>query len=132
MDYFNINLSDQEIASHSILALAHLGDSVYELMVRTRLLVNADLTNRSMHSETLGYVSSEAQFEAYHKIKDILTPYEAEIFRRGRNAHVRTVPKNAVRVKYHTATGVEALFGALWLAGNHERLNRLFDVIVDS
>ncbi|NLM61262.1 MAG: ribonuclease III [Clostridiales bacterium] len=131
MDYFHVTLSEREVASHSILALAHLGDSVYELMVRTRLLINADLTNRTMHNETLNYVNASAQFEAYQKIKDILTPFEADIFRRGRNARVKTVPRNADRAKYHTATGVEALFGALWLSGNHERLNQLFEIIVD-
>ncbi|MGI6577058.1 MAG: Mini-ribonuclease 3 [Eubacteriales bacterium] len=130
MDYFHVTLNEKEVASHSILALAHLGDSVYELMVRTMLSVKADLTNHSMHSETLNYVSADAQFEAYQKIKDILTPYEADIFRRGRNAHVKTIPKNANRAKYHTATGFEALFGALWLSGSHKRLNQLFEIIV--
>ncbi|MGI6576670.1 MAG: ribonuclease III domain-containing protein [Eubacteriales bacterium] len=70
-----------------------LGDSVYELMVRTMLSVKADLTNHSMHSETLNYVSADAQFEAYQKIKDILTPYEADIFRRGRNAPCKDDPQ---------------------------------------
>jgi len=131
-DYFNVSLDKSEIAAQNILALAHLGDSVYELMVRTKICTESGLTNRGMHSETLKYVNAEAQYNAYIKIKDSLTPEETSVFLRGRNAHVRTLPKNADPAKYHAATGLEAVFGALWLQGNHNRLNELFDMIIDT
>jgi ribonuclease-3 family protein len=67
-----------------MLALAHLGDSVYELMVRTWLITSSDLTNQSMHNEALKYVSAEAQFDAFQRIKDILSEEELDIVRRGR------------------------------------------------
>jgi ribonuclease-3 family protein len=123
-------LEEKEISSHSILALAHLGDSVYELMVRTWLMASSDLSNQSMHNETLKYVSAEAQFDAYQRLKDNLSDEELDIIRRGRNARTKTIPKNVSHAKYHIATGLEALFGVLWLSGNHTRLNELFDIIV--
>lgn len=131
MDYFNISLSKNEVSSQSILALAHLGDCVYELMVRTRICITAGMTNKAMHNETLKFVNADAQYDAYKRIKDILTPEEESIFMRGRNAHVRSAPKNVDPAKYHTATGLEAVFGALWLQGKHERLNELFSIIVN-
>ncbi len=130
MDLFHMALEEKEISSHSILALAHLGDSVYELMVRTWLMASSDLSNQSMHNETLKYVSAEAQFDAYQRLKDNLSDEELDIIRRGRNARTKTIPKNVSHAKYHIATGLEALFGVLWLSGNHTRLNELFDIIV--
>lgn len=130
MDCFHMTLDEKEISSHSMLALAHLGDSVYELMVRTWLIASANLTNQSMHSETLKFVSAQAQFDAYQRIKDCLSTDEQDIVRRGRNARTKTIPKNVSHAKYHTATGFEALFGVLWLSGNHSRLNQLFEIIV--
>ena len=130
MDCFHMTLDEKEISSHSILALAHLGDSVYELMVRTWLIASANLTNQSMHSETLKFVSAQAQFDAYQRIKDWLSTDEQDIVRRGRNARTKTIPKNVSHAKYHTVTGLEALFGVLWLSGNHSRLNQLFEIIV--
>ena len=132
MDLFDIRRSKTEVTSQSILTLAHLGDSVYELMVRTKLCISTGLTNRDMHIETLKYVNAEAQSNAYQKIKGELTEEEESVFLRGRNAHVRTVPKNADPGKYHTATGLEAVFGFLWLLGERDRLNRLFEMILDT
>jgi ribonuclease-3 family protein len=130
LDLFNITQEEREISSHGMLALAHLGDSVYELMVRTWLITSSDLTNQSMHNEALKYVSAEAQFDAFQRIKDILSEEELDIVRRGRNARTKTVPKNVSHAKYHIATGLEALFGVLWLSGKHTRLNTLFEYIV--
>lgn len=132
MDYFDIKLDKQAVNAQSILTLAHLGDSVYELMVRTRLCSISGLTNRAMHIETLKYVCAEAQYNAWQKIRGALTPEEESVFLRGRNAHVRTLPKNADPAKYHAATGLEAVFGALWLLGAHDRLNQLFDMMIDT
>lgn len=131
MDYFNINLDRSAVCGQSALALAHLGDAVYELMVRTKICSAHALTNRSMHKETLRYVNAIAQSEAYLLIKDSLTSDEDAIFLRGRNSHINTVPKNADLGKYHAATGLESLFGFLWLTGDHARLNELFDIIID-
>jgi ribonuclease-3 family protein len=70
--------------------------------------------------------------EALKLLLDDLTPEEEAVFLRGRNAHVRTLPKNADPAKYHAATGLEAVFGALWLLGERERLNQLFDMMIDT
>ncbi len=129
MDYFNVSLDKGTILGLSILTLAHIGDSVYELMVRSKLCCGPPLTNRAMHQETLKYVNASSQFEAYLKIQDMLTPEEEAIFMRGRNAHVNTLPKNADPAKYHGATGLESVFGYLWLSGNKSRLNELFEKI---
>ena len=95
-------------------------------MVRTRTAYGRH-ANKAMHNER----NSSTQYDAYKRIKDILTPEEESIFMRGRNAHVRSAPKNVDPAKYHTATGLEAVFGALWLQGKHERLNELFSIIVN-
>ena len=92
MDLFNITQEEREISSHGMLALAHLGDSVYELMVRTWLITSSDLTNQSMHNEALKYVSAEAQFDAFQRIKDILSEGVGYSQARSQCAY-KTVPK---------------------------------------
>ncbi len=130
-DYLNIQLSESEIRAVSNLGLAHIGDCVYELMVRSRLICSGRSTSAGLHRETVKYVSAPAQAEAVAKILPVLTEDEHAVYRRGRNTRVNSVPKNADISQYHAATGLEALFGWLYLNARHERLNELFAIIME-
>lgn len=131
MDYFHLNRSPDEIRAVSNLGLAHVGDGVFELMVRSWLCVHGKATNRGLHKATVQYVAAPAQAKAAEKILPLLTQEEADVFRRGRNTNPHTVPKAASREEYQTATAVEALFGYLWLKGETGRLNELFGIMME-
>lgn len=131
MDYFHLNQSADEIRTVSNLGLAHVGDGVYELMVRSWLCIHGKATNRGLHKATVRYVAAPAQARAAEKILPLLTQEEADVFRRGRNTNPHTVPKAASREEYQTATAVEALFGYLWLKGETGRLNELFRIMME-
>ncbi len=108
-----------------------MGDAVYELLVRTRLCVGGGLTAGKLHSEAVRYVSAPAQAKAAKALLPHLTQEEAELYRRGRNAHVHSVPSRSTLEEYHAATGLEALFGALYLRGERERLGELFHIAME-
>lgn len=112
------------------LSLAFLGDTVYDLYVRTYLVHERPLTVNDLHRQASLYVCAAAQAEAYHKIEGMLTEQEADVFRRGRNAHSATVPKNASVSDYRTATGLETLFGWLFSQGEDERMDELMHIIL--
>lgn len=131
MDYFHLNRSPDEIRAISNLGLAHVGDGVYELMVRSWLCIHGKATNRGLHKATVKYVAAPAQAKAAEKILPLLTQEEADVFRRGRNTNPHTVPKAASREEYQTATALEALFGFLWLKGETGRLNELFETMME-
>lgn len=131
MDYFHLNRSPDEIRAVSNLGLAHVGDGVFELMVRSWLCVHGKATNRGLHKATVRYVAAPSQAKAAEKILPLLTQEEADVFRRGRNTNPHTVPKAASREEYQTATAVEALFGYLWLKGETGRLNELFGIMME-
>lgn len=130
-DYLNVKMPEREIGTISTLGLAHVGDGVYELMVRSWIACRGRLTSSGLHRETVKYVRAPAQAEAAVRISDMLSEQERAVYRRGRNAHVNTVPKNAQIGQYHAATGLECLFGWLYLRGEHARLNELFDKIME-
>ena len=130
-DYLNIKLSNNEINALSNLGLAHIGDCVYELMVRSMLISSGRSTSSGLHRETVKYVSAPAQAAAVEKILTLLSDEERDVYRRGRNTRVNSVPKNADISQYHAATGLEALFGWLYLNACHERLNELFSVMME-
>ena len=130
-DYLNIKLSEGEIRGLSNLGLANICDCVYELMVRSRIICSGRSTSGGLHRETVKYVSAPAQAEAVSKILPVLTDAERDVYRRGRNTRVNSVPKNADISQYHAATGLEALFGWLYLNGCHDRLNELFAIIME-
>ncbi len=119
----------QIIANHNSLSLAYVGDAVYELLVREYLLESGLAVNGTMHKRAKDFVSAHAQSEILEKIADALTDDEKAVIRRGRNAKSHSHPKNADICEYHTATGFEALWGYLHLAGDFERINELFDII---
>lgn len=131
MDYFHLEQSPDEIRAVSSLGLAHVGDSVYELMVRSWLCVHGKATNRGLHKATVKFVSATAQAVAARKILPVLSEEESDVFRRGRNSSPHTIPKSASREDYQTATAVEALFGYLWLRGETKRLNELFEYMME-
>ncbi|MBD8979565.1 MAG: ribonuclease III [Clostridiales bacterium] len=115
----------------SPLNLAFIGDCIYEILVREALVCEANRPVNELHRESVKYVSAKAQTEAYAKIKDMLTEEETAQFKRGRNAKVGHSPKSATDAEYHTATGIEALFGYLYLSGKTERIKQLFSAITD-
>ena len=131
MDYFRLNQSADQIRVVSNLGLAHVGDCVYELMIRSWLCLHGKATNRGLHKATVKYVSAPAQAKAAEKILPQLTQEEMDVFRRGRNSSPHTIPKAATREEYQTATALEALFGYLWLKGETTRLNELFEVVME-
>ena len=130
-DYLGIQLSDEQLQTISVLGLAHIGDGVYELLVRTWLCANGKTTSKGLHKETVSYVRAPAQAKAVAKIMDKLSESEQAVFKRGRNAKVNSVPKNADISEYHAATGLETLFGYLYLKGERDRINELFGLIVE-
>ncbi|MBO4893650.1 MAG: ribonuclease III [Clostridia bacterium] len=111
------------------LDLAFIGDSVFDLLVRESLLSGGAKPVKQLHSLAVEKVRAEAQAQAAHRILPLLTEEESEIFKRGRNAKVGGIPKSATPGQYHTATGLEALFGKLYLDGKGERINELFNAI---
>lgn len=129
-EFFSIRLTEDEIRSISMLGLAHIGDAVYELMVRTWLAQTGRATAKGLHKASVGYVSASAQAQAAEKIIAFLTEEEQAVLRRGRNTRVNSVPRSATHEEYHTSTALEALFGYLYLSGKRERLNELFEKIV--
>lgn len=129
-DYFTIRMEKSRLNGMNILALAHIGDAVYELMCRGWLCAQRLETIHNLHRATVEMVKAPAQAESVHKILPALTEEELAVYRRGRNAHVHQIPKNATRSEYAQATALEALFGWLYLQGGQSRLNELFAIIV--
>lgn len=129
-DYFHLEAGPDRVNAISTLGLAHLGDAVYELMVRSMLCLKGKATNKNLHRATVGYVSAQAQAQAAERILPMLTEEEGDVFRRGRNSSPHTVSHAASRAEYQTATALEALFGYLYLNGRTERLNGLFAAIM--
>ena len=131
MDYFDLTLPKDEIRAISSIGLAHLGDAVYELLVRTWLCAHGKATGKGLHRATVELVCAPAQAVRAERIREMLTEEELAVFRRGRNANVHTIPKNASRAQYAEATALEALFGWLYLHGRKERINALFAVMME-
>lgn len=130
-NYWKLTVPPDELRAMSSLALAHMGDAVYEILVRGWLCSQGRGTCGNLHRETVAMVRAEAQAEAVQQILPLLTEEEAAVYRRGRNAQVHSIPKNASRSQYAKATGLEALLGWLYLQGRLERINELFAAILD-
>ena len=111
----------------SALALAYVGDAVFEMLVRTKVLSWGNAPVNVLNKKARGIVNAKAQSDMYFRIEEFLTDVEKGVFRRGRNAKSHTVPKNADIMDYRHATGLESLFGYLYLCGNMERAIELFD-----
>ncbi len=126
MNFIDKNVNPKQL---SPLNLAFIGDCIYEILVREMLVKNANRPVNDLHRESVKYVSAKAQTDAYSKIKDLLTEEETAVFKRGRNAKVGHSPKSATEGEYHCATGVEALFGYLYLNDDIDRIKELFSII---
>lgn len=129
MFFFDKEINPKQL---SPLNLAFIGDCVYEMLVRETLVAEANRPVNDLHRESVKFVSAKAQTEAYDKIKDLLTEDEEAVYKRGRNAKVGHNPKSASQGEYHIATGVEALFGYLYLTEQDDRIKELFSVITKS
>ncbi|MBR4435344.1 MAG: Mini-ribonuclease 3 [Clostridia bacterium] len=112
------------------LSLAYIGDTVYDLFVRTMLLDSTTLTVHGLHQRAAKLVCAKAQAAAFRRIEPMLTESELSVFRRGRNAHIGTVPKSTSIMEYRTATGLEALIGCLYLSGENGRLGEIMKMIL--
>ena len=128
---FAPQMTEAEVGALSTLALAHIGDGVYELMMRTALAQSGVTAAHDLHRETVHRVNAPAQAKAAAHILPALTDDEQAVYKRGRNAKVNSVPQHADVSEYHAATGLEALFGWLWLLGRTDRLTALFQMITE-
>lgn len=124
-------VSTENLRSMSVLALAHMGDAVYELMVRRELCRSGGYTAGDLHRQTIRHVSAAAQARAARRLLPRLTPAETAIFHRGRNAHSHAAPRSVSEGEYHAATGLEALFGWLYLREENTRLEELFLTVME-
>lgn len=130
-NYFDIKLSPDEIRGISSIGLAHLGDAVYELLVRSYLCAHGKVSGKGLHRATVELVCAPKQAELSGKILPLLTAEESAVFKRGRNANVNSIPAHASRSEYQQATALEALFGWLYLNGEWERINDLFCTMME-
>lgn len=119
-------MDEKQLAALSAPALAHIGDAVFELLVRTRLCVCGRTNNHRLHRDTIARVCAPAQAAFVDRLLPALTQREQAYYHRGRNCHTHAAPKNASAVEYAKATGLEALFGALYLLGEQARIEELF------
>lgn len=113
----------------SPLTLAFIGDTVFDMLVRGELVCEANRPVKELHTLASKRVCASAQSESIKKILPVLTEEETEVFKRGRNAHTGGVPKNQSAADYHYATGLECLFGWLYLNGMEDRIRELFSAI---
>jgi len=121
-------LKGQKANMFSPLALAYVGDAVYEVYVRTKVLEGGNTPVNKLHKTSTGYVSARAQSKIAHMLEPHLTPEEEAVYKRGRNAHSNTIPKNASVADYKKATAFEALIGYLFLKNDINRLEYIVNI----
>ncbi len=126
MSELNLILSPEALKSVSELALAHVGDAVFELLVRQELCCAKAVPVRDLHRRTVARVTAPAQAAMMEALLPLLTPEELTVYKRGRNAHTHQAPKSATPGQYARATGLETLFGWLWLTGKIDRILVLY------
>ena len=129
--YFHPKMTDDALRAISYIGLAHVGDAVFELLVRTWLCRKGKATGKGLHRATIELVCAESQSAKAQRILPLLTEEETGVFKRGRNAQVRSVPAHASRAQYSEATALEALLGWLWLNGRQERIEELFCAMME-
>lgn len=120
-------LSEPQARMYSPLTLAFLGDAVYSLLVRNMLSLSANKPTGKLHKESINYVNAAFQAQMIKELLPVLTEDETSVFKRGRNAHSSHSPKNQSDADYRYATGLEALYGYLYLCGNTERIKEIFE-----
>ncbi|MBE7033232.1 MAG: Mini-ribonuclease 3 [Ruminococcaceae bacterium] len=117
---------------YSPLALAYIGDTVYDLFIRTKVLAKGNRHVTEMHKESVSFVKAHSQSVSAYAIEEVLTEDELRVLKWGRNAKSNTIPKNADVTEYHMATGFETLVGYLYLSGDNERLSYLLNLAYDA
>ena len=130
-NYFHLRLPEDTLRGISSIGLAHLGDAVYELLVRSYLCAPGRATGKGLHRSAVELVRAEAQSQRAERILPLLTEEELHVFKRGRNAHVHTIPHSASRSEYLRATALECLLGHLYLTGQTDRINQLFCAMME-
>ena len=130
-NYFENTLSADQLRSISSIGLAHMGDAVFEVLVRTWLCTHGKATGKGLHRAAVALVRAESQAEKAERILTMLSEEELAVFKRGRNAQVHSIPAHASRAQYSEATALEALLGWLWLQGRTERINALFCAMME-
>ena len=131
-NYFQMNMTKRQIDAISNLGLAHMGDAVYEILCRAYLCAEGGHTLQRLHKGAIDLVKAPAQAKFVEKLLPHLTEEEQSYYRRGKNAHTHAAPKSATPKEYAMATGLETLFGALYLAGQTDRLNELFHIMMEA
>lgn len=131
-NYFRMNMDKKDIDAISNLGLAHIGDSVFEVLCRSYLCAKGGKNVGNLHRQTVALVKAPSQAKFVEMLLPHLSEDELAYYRRGKNAHVHAVPKGATPAEYAKATGLETLFGALYLAGQTNRLNELFHMIMEA
>ncbi len=119
---------EQDVRNFSPLTLAYIGDCVYELIIRTMVVERGNRPPRKLHNESSEFSKAGTQRKIYEALLDEVTKEEADILRRGKNAHFHTKAKNATVLEYRSATALEALLGYLYLTGKMERVLELLKI----
>ena len=126
-------LTNKKPSQFSPLALAYIGDGVYELFVRTKVIEeHENMPANKLHKKTVQYVKAHAQADSIDAMLPHLTEDETAVYKRGRNTKSNTTPKNADMADYRKATGFEALIGFLYLSGENERLHELMNIAYEN
>ena len=131
MNYFEPHLTPDELRAISAIGLAHMGDAVYETLVRTWLCVHGKATGKELHRATIALVCAQKQAELAQRVLPQLTEEELAVYKRGRNTNVHAMPRSATPAQYQAATGLECLMGWLYLRGDKERAEQLFRAMME-
>lgn len=130
-NYFQMHMEKAQIDAISNLGLAHIGDGVFEILCRSWLCAHGGLNVGKLHTDTVALVKAQSQAKFADAMLPLLKEEELAYYRRGKNSHVHAVPKSATPKEYAKATGVEAMFGAMYLAGKTERINEIFVTVME-
>lgn len=123
----------EKVNSYPSLVLAYIGDAIYEVYVRSRIVSeHGDMPPHKLHIESIKHVKAHAQSNAIAVIEEMLSEAEDAVYKRGRNSKSATVPKNADVSEYRRATGLEALFGYLYIKKEEERLEELMKIAYEN
>lgn len=125
------NNGDVDIRTYSPLALAYMGDSIFDICVRTYILKQANTTPNKLHNKAKNYVNATSQSKMYKYIIEKVSEEECSVLKRGRNANSNSFAKNSTIADYKNATGLEALFGYLYLKGDNKRILEIFKMCLE-
>ena len=120
-----------DVRIYSPLALAYIGDAIYDLVIRTIVVERGNTSANKLHKKTVAYVNARVQARMIEAVLEELTEEEQAVYKRGRNAKSYTTAKNASVIEYRKATGFEALCGYLYLTGNQERMLALIQLAIE-